>query len=300
VTPAVEALGLSKRYGRGAWALNDCCLAAPQGRVVALVGPNGAGKTTLMQLAVGLLRPTRGEVQVLGWSPRTHQLLVLSRVGYLAQDRPLYRNFTVEMLLGFGRRLNPRWDDRLARIRLESLGVPFDRRITKLSGGQQAQVALTLAVAKRPDLLLLDEPLANLDPLARREFGRSLLETVTEQGLTVIYSSHVVAELERFCDYLILLSAGRVQLAGEVDRLLADHRVLTGPAEALSGLEHDPHVVDARPGPRQAIVVARGSARTLDRAWNSHPVTLDDLVLAYMNNPLAAALPAPEPAETAS
>jgi ABC-2 type transport system ATP-binding protein len=236
-------------------------------------------------------------VRVLGWSPRTSPLLVLSRVGFLAQDRPLYPNFTAEDLLGFGRRLNPRWDDEEAHRRLRDFGIPLDRRVSQLSGGQYAQVALTLAVAKRPDLLLLDEPLANLDPLARREFSRSLLEAVTEQGLTVIYSSHVVAELERFCDYLILLGDGRVQVAGEVDRLLVEHTVLTGPAEASTRLHEDPSVIDVKIGPRQVTVVARGWARAFDDgSWQSHPATLEDIVLAYMNNPGAAALSGPEPA----
>jgi ABC-2 type transport system ATP-binding protein len=229
VTAAIEAVALGKRYGSSTWALRDCSLRIPAGRVVALVGPNGAGKTTLFQLVLGLLPPTCGEVRVFGCSPTTSPRLVLPRVAFVAQDRPLYRSFTVAQMLGFGAHLNPGWDGTLARDHLDRLDIPLDRQVARLSGGQQAQVALALALGKRPDLLLLDEPLANLDPLARRDFARHLLEAAANHGLTVIFSSHVVSELERFCDYLVIINQGRLQVAGDVDELLAEQRSLHGP-----------------------------------------------------------------------
>ncbi|HXL60454.1 MAG TPA: ATP-binding cassette domain-containing protein, partial [Mycobacterium sp.] len=185
---ALEASGLSKRYG-STWAVRDLCISIPAGRVVALVGPNGAGKTTLLELAVGLLTPDTGEPQIFGWSPRHNPTLVLARVGFLAQDRPLYKGFTVAETLRMGRELNPKWDQALAEARMRRLEIPLNRRVGKLSGGQQAQVALALALGKRPELPLLDEPVANLDPLARRLFLAELMESVAAEGLTVVLSS---------------------------------------------------------------------------------------------------------------
>src|SRR5271168_566546 len=168
VSAALAASGLGKQYGRR-WALSDCTLDIPQGRVVGLVGPNGAGKTTLLHLAVGLLRPTSGTIEVLG-----EQALAsseqLGRVGFLAQETPVYPSLTVGEHLSLGAHLNPRWDHQLARARIDQVGLDPRQRAGRLSGGQRAQLALTVAVAKRPELLLLDEPVASLDPLARREF----------------------------------------------------------------------------------------------------------------------------------
>jgi len=201
-------LGLGKRYG-ATWALRDCSFTLPAGHVAALVGPNGAGKTTLLHLCVGLLAPSAGKVAVFDHAPYAQPAEVLPRVGFLAQDHPLYKGFTVVETLTLGRKLNPRWDDMAARARLQRLAIPLDRRVGKLSGGQQAQVALALALSKRPDLLLLDEPVASLDPLARRDFLRTLTDAATEDGLTVLLSSHIIGDLERVCDYLIILSASR-------------------------------------------------------------------------------------------
>jgi ABC-2 type transport system ATP-binding protein len=195
MTSALEATGLGKRYRR-TWALRDCTLELPRGRIAALVGPNGAGKTTLLHLAVGLLAPTEGAIRVLGEPPGGDPAL-LARVGFVAQDAPLYGDFTAAELLRLGARLNRRFDQALARDRLGRLGVPLDRRADRLSGGQRAQVALALALAKRPELLLLDEPVASLDPLARREFLQVLMGSVAEQDLTVLLSSHLLADLER-------------------------------------------------------------------------------------------------------
>src|SRR5262245_61313131 len=206
---AVRTDGLAKRYRR-TWALRDCTLALPAGGVIALVGPNGAGKTTLLRLLVGLLTPTRGSVDVFGQSPTTNTARALSRIGFLAQEHPLYHRFTVADLLHLGRACNIHFDLGSAERRLSTLGIPLDRRAGALSGGQQAQVALALALAKRPDLLVLDEPLASLDPVARREFLQTLMSAVAEHGVTVLFSSHVITDLERVCDHLILLKHGRV------------------------------------------------------------------------------------------
>src|SRR5262249_19322747 len=215
---ALETAGLGKRYGRK-WALQDCTVDIPAGRVAALVGPNGAGKTTLLRLAVGVLDPTAGSGRVFGRSPRKEPKEVLPRLGFVAQDHPLYKGFKVKDLLTLGRKLNPRWDDALARDRIRQLNIPLDARAGRLSGGQQAQVALALALAKRPDLLVLDEPLASLDPLARREFLSMLMEAVAEGGLTVLLSSHIIGDLERVGDYLVILSAAHVQLAGDIQEI---------------------------------------------------------------------------------
>jgi len=230
---ALHAKGLGKRY-RKRWALRDCTLALPAGRVTALVGPNGAGKTTLLRLAVGLLTPTVGSVEVFGESPASNSVRALSRIGFLAQDHPLYRHFTVADLLRFGRSCNVRFDHDLAAQRLSRLGIPSNARAGALSGGQQSQVALALALAKRPDLLVLDEPMSSLDPLARREFQQTLMGAVADTGLTVLFSSHAVHELERVCDHLIVINHGRVVLDGDIDALLAAHSLLVGPRVATA------------------------------------------------------------------
>src|SRR5690348_10743261 len=232
----IETRGLSKRYGR-TWALRECTLAVPAGHVAALVGPNGAGKTTLMHLSVGLSAPSAGTATVLGGRPAGSPA-ALDGIAFVAQDTPLYKNLSVASMLHLTRNLNRRFDQGYAQARLGELGIPLDRKAGKLSGGQQAQLALTLALARRPRLLVLDEPLAMLDPLARHDFMAAVMAAVADDGVSVLLSSHVLAELERVADYLVLLSRGRVQVAGEVDALLAGHRVLTGPAaEAAPYLE---------------------------------------------------------------
>jgi ABC-2 type transport system ATP-binding protein len=278
---ALQTSGLGRRYGRRTWALRDCTLDLPPGRIVGLVGVNGAGKTTLLHLAIGLLKATEGEVSLFGEPLRFGQPAGLAQVGFVAQDHPLYRGFTVGDLLRFGRSMNPAFDLAGAQRRLRDLGIPFDRRAGRISGGQQAQVALTLALAKRPRMLVLDEPVANLDPLARREFMRSLVDAVAERDLTVLLSSHVVAELERVCDHLVLLHQGRVRLAGDVEDLLAEHRLLSGPrqdaAAALDG------VIAATHGGRHSDMLVRQPAGTQPHPrWHSRPVSLEELVLAYL------------------
>ena len=283
MTPAVTCNELGKRYG-SRWALQQCTLEIPQGSVTALVGPNGAGKTTLLQLAIGLTAPTTGSVDVLGWSARTQPLVVLARTGFVAQDRPLYKGFRVSEMLEAGRRLNARWEGERAVERLRGLEIPLDQRVDRLSGGQQAQVALALALAKRPELLLLDEPVASLDPLARREFLEVLMATVAEEGFTVVLSSHVLADLERVCDHLVLLDRSRVRLSGEIEGLLSTHRLLVGPPSAAAALDGLHHIVQARHTGRQSSVVVKVNGSVWDPSWESHELSLEDLVLAYMRS----------------
>jgi ABC-2 type transport system ATP-binding protein len=279
--PALLTDGLGKRYARR-WALRDCTLALPPGRVAALVGPNGAGKTTLLHLAVGMSRPSCGRVEVFGWSPQRQPLLVLPRVGFVAQEHPLYRGFRVAEMLEMGRRLNPRWDRALAERRLRDLGIATGARVGELSGGQQAQVALVLALAKRPELLLLDEPVAALDPLARREFLQALMEAVADGGLTVLLSSHILADLERVCDFLVILSASQVQLAGEIDAIRAQHRLLMGERRRAEALGRAHEIVQARHGGRQSTLLVRTSGPVNDPSWLQSEPTLEEIVLAYL------------------
>jgi ABC-2 type transport system ATP-binding protein len=280
-TPALETIGLGKRYG-AQWALQGCSLSIPAGSVSALVGPNGAGKTTLLHLAVGLSRPTVGTVRVMGYSPREQPLLVLPRVGFVAQDHPLYKGFTIGEMLKFGRKLNTHWDDDLARARIDRLGIELEKKVGKLSSGQQAQVALTLALAKRPELLVLDEPVASLDPLARREFLQSLMEAVADGGLTVVLSSHIIADLERVCDHVVILSASNVQLAGGIEEILYSHRVLTGPRTGPASVTRIHNVIAESHTERQSTLLVRVNGHVYDSCWHVSEVGLEELVLAYL------------------
>ena len=280
MTAALRARGLGRSYGR-LWALSDCTLDVPAGRVVGLVGPNGAGKTTLLHLAVGLLTPSTGTIEVLGGRPAAGPAQ-LAKVGFVAQDSPTYAGLSIEDHLHLGARLNPGWDDAMARDRVRRLGLDLSHRAGKLSGGQRAQLALTLGVAKRPELLVLDEPVASLDPLARREFLQDLMEAVAEHELSVVLSSHLVSDLERVCDHLIVLVASRVQLGGDIDTLLATHHRLTGPRRDPARLPADQHVISASHTDRQSTLLVRTEAPILDPAWTVDQVGLEDLVLAYM------------------
>jgi ABC-2 type transport system ATP-binding protein len=286
--PALQTTTLGKRYGSN-WALHDCDLSIPRGSVTALVGPNGAGKTTLLQLAVGLIEPTTGTISVLGHGPRTEPLAVLPRVGFVAQDHPLPRRFTIGETLRLGRELNPSWDDAVADRRVDELGLSRRQRVETLSGGQQAQVALTLALAKRPQLLLLDEPVASLDPLARREFLTGVLQAVTEAGLTVVLSSHIVADLERICDRLIILADGRTQLVGPIEEILAGHRLLTGPRTDAAAVARVHEVIRESHTERQTTLLVRMNGHVYDAVWEMHEVDLEEIVLAYLGVTSAAA-----------
>jgi ABC-2 type transport system ATP-binding protein len=277
---ALQAVGLGKRYRRR-WALTECTLSIPAGRVVGLVGPNGAGKTTLLHLAVGLLQPNAGTITVLGDRPGSSPA-ALTRFGFLAQDSPVYSRLTVGQHLEMGRWLNQRWDSDFAEQRTADLNLDRGQRAGTLSGGQRAQLALTLAVAKRPELLLLDEPVASLDPLARREFLQTLMEVVAAHGVSVVLSSHLIADLERVCDYLIVLIGGQVAVTGDVDALLASHHRLTGPRRDPGALPSSQEVIEASHVDKQSTLVVRTNEPILDPAWTVTPLTLDDLVLAYM------------------
>jgi ABC-2 type transport system ATP-binding protein len=279
----IEARGLGKRYG-DQWALRDCTLALPSGRVVGLVGPNGAGKTTLLQLCIGVLAPSVGEIAVFGRDPRETKS-VLPRVGFVAQDAPLYRSFSVADTLSVGRCLNAHFDEGWARRRLGALKIPLERKVGELSGGQRAQVALAVALGKRPELLLLDEPVASLDPLARREFLTALMDAVAEEGMNVVLSSHLIADLERSCDYLILLMASEVRLAGDIDELLSSHRLLVGPRRRVARGGGIAGVVRQSDSDRQTTAFVRTDGPILDPSWGVHEVDLEELVLAYMGEP---------------
>ena len=287
----IEASGLGKRYG-STWALRECTLAIPAGHVAALVGPNGAGKTTLLNMAVGLATPSAGRVTVLGGRP-AGSLAALDGIAFVAQDTPMYKNLSAADMLHLTRNLNHRFDRHYAEARLADLGIPLKRKAGRLSGGQQAQLALTLALARHPLLLLLDEPVAMLDPIARHDFMATVLTAMADEGVSVVLSSHVLAELERVADYLIVLSRGQVQVAGEVDDLLASHRMLTGPAGEVARCAGRP-VVQLRRGEVQAHMLVRATAdNPVPAGWEAHPVGLEELVLAYLREPGAASLPGP-------
>jgi len=278
---ALHASGLGKRY-RQRWALSDCTLEIPEGRVAGLVGPNGAGKSTLLNLAVGLLTPDAGTVTVLDGQPGSGPAQ-LAQVGFVAQDTPVYAGLSVADHLRFGAHLNPGWDAAYAEDRIERLGLDPGQRAGKLSGGQRAQLALTVALAKRPRLLILDEPVASLDPLARREFLQDLMEAVAEWEVSVILSSHLVNDLERVCDYLVVLAASRVQIAGDVDALIASHHRLIGPRRDPATLPSDQQVIQASHTDRQSTLIVQSRHPVLDPAWTVEQLNLEDLVLAYMS-----------------
>ena len=281
MSAVIQAGGLGKAYRR-TWALRDCTLAIPEGRVVGLVGPNGAGKTTLLRLAAGLLAPTCGMISVFGEEPAAGAAQ-LARVGFVAQDTPVYARMPVAAHLRLGAWLNPAWDSELARRRIAQVGLDPRQRAGSLSGGERAQLALTLALAKRPELLILDEPVASLDPLARREFLRGLMEAVAEHGTSVVLSSHLVADLERVCDYLVVLVASRVRIAGEVSTLLASHHRLSGPRRDPGALPAGVEVIEESHTDKQSTLLARTGEPIHDPSWTITPVSMEDLVLAYMS-----------------
>jgi ABC-2 type transport system ATP-binding protein len=276
----IAARGLTKCYGRRQ-ALSDCTLSVPAGRVVGLVGPNGAGKSTLLQLACGILTPTSGSIEVFGERPASTTAQI-ARIGFVAQDTPTYAALSIADHLHLGARLNPRWDGELAERRIRQLGLDPSQRAGRLSGGQRAQLALTVAVAKRPDLLLLDEPVAALDPLARRAFLQGLMEFVAESEATVVLSSHLVSDLERVCDHLIVLAESHVQAVGEIDDLLASHFRLTTARRDADTLPAGMRVIQADHTDRQSTFVVRADAAVDDPSWVMEPLALEDLVLSYM------------------
>ncbi|MYX00318.1 ABC transporter ATP-binding protein [Streptomyces sp. PgraA7] len=286
MSTVLRAQGLGKRY-KQRWALQNCDLDVPAGRVVGLVGPNGAGKSTLLNLASGMLTPTAGTIEVCGGRPAAG-VEQLAKVGFVAQDTPVYSALSVADHLALGKRLNPNWDDAVARDRIRRLGLDPKQRAGKLSGGQRAQLALTLGIAKRPELLILDEPVAALDPLARREFMQDLMEAVAEHELSVVLSSHLVSDVERTCDYVIVLVDSRVQVAGDIDDLVACHHRLTGPRRDPDTLPAGQHVITASHTERQTTLLVRTDTAVHDPSWTVSPLGLEDIVLAYMTRPADA------------
>jgi ABC-2 type transport system ATP-binding protein len=277
---AIETIDLGKRY-RSFWALKHCTISVPRGSVSALVGPNGAGKTTLLKMLVGLSAPNTGSCQVLGGVPgRT--AAYLPDIGYVAQETPLYKQLSAQEHITMGRHLNLRWDGAFAQERLTTLRIPLDRPVGKLSGGQRAQVALALALAKRPRLLLLDEPVATLDPLARDEFLAALAQAakVTE-GLTIVMSSHLLGDLERIADHLIILSYGETQLCGRVTDILNTHKLIVGPQPAALAPNNAYTVMQESHANTQSTLLIRVSdAAPTEMPWRD--ATLEKVVLAYM------------------
>lgn len=280
MTAAIETTDLTKRYGRRT-ALSECTVSIPTGKIVGLVGPNGAGKSTLLNLAVGLLEPSAGAIRVLGHRP-AESPEQLARVGFVAKNTPVYAGMSVADHLRFGSWVNPTWDDAVATQRMEHLELDLTQKVGTLSGGQRAQLALTMAIAKRPELLILDEPVASLDPLARREFLQALMSVVVEQGVSVILSSHLVADLERVCDYLVVLVSSRVQVAGEIEELLAAHHRLSAPRRDGLRLPGDWDVIEQNDADRQSTLIVRHDNPILDPTWMIERLSLEDLVLAYM------------------
>jgi ABC-2 type transport system ATP-binding protein len=281
MTAVIETSGLTKRYHR-VTALSDCTISVPEGRISALVGPNGAGKTTLLRLLAGLAAPTAGQIAVLGGPPRQDPAY-LAEIGFLAQEILLYPRRTAQEHIGIGAHLNPRWDGESVRARLGGLKIPLDRPVGTLSGGQRAQVALALTLAKRPKLLLLDEPLAALDPLARRNFLATLAGAAAGGDLTIVLSSHLIADIERVCDHLILLAGSRVQLCGDIDGLLAEHRVLTGPRQDTTAIARTHAIVQEDTTARQTTLLVKLNGPVIDPAWAVEEPDLEEIVLAYMS-----------------
>jgi ABC-2 type transport system ATP-binding protein len=290
MTAAIQTSGLTKRY-RKVIALDNCTITVPEGRISGLIGPNGAGKTTLLRLLAGLAKPSAGQAIVNGGTPRQDPAF-LADVGYLGQEVPLYRRLSAEDHIQAGAHLNPRWDSALVRERLTGLKIPLDRAVGKLSGGQRAQVALALVLAKQPRLLLLDEPVAALDPLARRNFLGVLADAVAIGNLTVVLSSHLIADLERVCDHMIMLASSRVQLCGDIEDLLAEHRVLTGPSKDTTAIERSQRVVQVTRTPRQTTLLVRLTGPVIDPAFSISEVSLEELALAYLGEEVP---PAPAP-----
>ncbi|MET8404994.1 ABC transporter ATP-binding protein [Streptomyces sp900116325] len=280
---AIEANGLGMKYRRGAgeWALRDCSFRLPTGRVCALVGPNGAGKSTLLALAAGFLRPVEGTVRILDATPAEAR----PRMAFVAQDKPLYPQLTVAETLWAGAELNPAtWEQAIAERVVGDL--PRDARVGTLSGGRRTRLALALALGKRPELLLLDEPMADLDPLARHQLMGVLMAEAAEHATTIVMSSHILAELEGACDYLLLVDGGRVRLGGETEDILAAHALLTGPVRDLA-----PHtVVESRTTGRQLTALVRREGPVDDSAWETVEPSLEELLLAHLRSPEAPAL----------
>ncbi|WP_414942614.1 ABC transporter ATP-binding protein [Amycolatopsis sp. cmx-11-51] len=280
--PVFHATDLAKKYGRrGKQALADVNLTVPAGRVIGLVGPNGAGKSTLLHLACGLIEPSEGSLTVLGSRPAANAAH-LARVGFVAQNTPVYGSFSVAEHLTLGAKMNPGWDPALAERRIRQVGLNPTQKAGHLSGGQRAQLALTIAAAKRPELLIFDEPAAALDPLARKGFLRNLMDFVVELGASAVLSSHLLDDIEQVCDYLIVLCDSRVQVAGDVRDLLACHARLIAPRGGLDRLPPGVEVIRMEHHGHYSHVVVRIGTAAGPLPYPPEQVSLEELVLAYM------------------
>jgi ABC-2 type transport system ATP-binding protein len=287
----IETAGLGRRYG-SRWALTECTLTIPQGHMVALVGPNGAGKTTLLNMVVGLTPPSAGTVRVLGGT-EAGSPAALDGIAFVAQDMPLYRHLSVADMLHLTRNLNLEFDMPYARRRLADLAIDSKLKTGKLSGGQQAQLALTLALARHPRLLVLDEPTAPLDPLARHDFMATVMTAMADDGLSVVLSSHMLAELERVADYLVLLANGRLRLDGPVDALLACHRLVTGLGVDTPGPPGWDVIESTGAGSHCHRLVRLPSPEPdLPPTVQCRPVGVEELALAYLRETADAPRPA--------
>lgn len=281
--PVLETAGLAKRFGRK-WALRDCTLAIPPGRVAALVGPNGAGKSTLLRLAAGLSRPSTGTIDVLGETPGRENVALLGRVGYLDQERPLYRGFRVDEMFRFGESTNPSWDMTTAHAYVDQLDISLRDRVDRLSGGQRAQVALTMSLAKNPELLILDEPAAALDPLAREDLLRLLMRQVAERGTSVVLSTHALGDVASICDYLVILSHSRVVLADDLEFVVESHRLISMSTSRSPSLPDGVTVIDTHMSSRDVTYLARVTLPLDDESWQITEPTLDEIIMAYLRH----------------
>ncbi len=280
-TPVIETKALAKRFGR-TWGLRECTLSIPTGKVAALVGPNGAGKSTLLRMAAGLSRPTSGMIKVLGGVPSAGDDSLLRRVGYLDQERPLYKGFRVDEMFRFGAGTNPTWDMTTAHAYVDQLGISLHDRVDKLSGGQQAQVALTMCLAKQPELLILDEPAAELDPVAREDLLRLLMREVAERGTSVVLSTHALGDVGSICDYLVIMSHSTIVLADDLEFVVESHRFLSATSSNAPALPEGVTVIDTRTSSRDVTHLARMSLPLVDETWQITEPTLDEIIMAYL------------------
>jgi ABC-2 type transport system ATP-binding protein len=273
----LETHDIGKRYRRRTWALRHVDLQVPDGSITALVGPNGSGKSTLLKAWVGFEPPTEGYLTVDGIDPWKDRAAAIERIGYVPQAPSLYRELTVDEHVRMAKSLRPRFDPSIARRRLDDLDIPLTSRADELSGGQQAQVGLALALAVRAPVLLLDEPLASLDPLARREFLHVLVDAVRADGATALLSSHVITDIEQACDRLIVLGAGATLLDLSIAGAIAEHRVI-GASEAAGAPPEPGMIVGSFPGPAgERLSLVRG-----DASIGGRPATLEEVVLGHL------------------
>ena len=276
----LETHDIGKRYGRRRWALRHLDLAVPDGSITALVGPNGSGKSTLLKAWVGFERPTEGRLTVDGIDPWQDRGAALQRIGYVPQAPSLYRELTVDEHVQLAETLRPGFDPGVARRRLDDLAIPLHAQADELSGGQQAQVGLALALGTRAPVLLLDEPLASLDPLARREFLHVLVDAVRTDGATALLSSHVITDIEQACDRLLVLGGGRTLLDVSIAEAIAAHRVVeVGPDGSIAGLRR---AVRRRWSGGSRVRPASGSRSCAAAGDLGRASTLEEVVLGHL------------------